>query len=470
MKSKKLWILGEDLPSCSIPLVQKKITSLSSLPETAPYAVVISYKTPEERLNILKALRSIPNYRHVPVFTNALLTAEECQLFDGLVEESLISKVEGIHKRLHMASTPNVHLTEKEQVFLVYLFSRGEIWFGGNVDYRARYLYVYPLLNLLFPEDPDMDGWHFLTDLVNRDLLITGAIRDEIKVCSSCDSGLLNFRSTCPHCHSIHIKEQRFVHCYRCGKIGPVADFLREERLICGRCNTPLIELGVDYEKPREDKTCLDCEHYFERPEMHVVCLFCHRIARQTELGSRGLYEYSLSRRGEGLVCGNDKGIYQDFNQFFKVIDYDAFMSIVLWQLKLAERYTSIYFSVVTLQVRNEREMLDLHGVVGMESLLGELFVDLRQVFRESDISSRKDGSMLFFLPMADTQGCEILSERIHVSVNTLSRKHDNKGLIIGLSYMNSKEMLNANLHALNLVQELHARIADSHLLLMGLG
>lgn len=462
-----LWVLGNNLSGSSPPFEYQHAQSLDDLPEKNILAVIINKGTNGEHFQWLAQLRSRENYRYTPVFLNGA-EADEAVLFDGLVDDKMTQKAEAIHQRIDLVTESNLRTESNEIILLVYLFTRPELKLKGHVNHHSTHIFEYPLLSLLFPNEQNFDGWRFLQDLVMPDLLAPGILLDEIQTCNACDSGLLNIKNSCPSCHSINIKPQKFVHCYTCGKIGPVPEFLRQERLICSRCNTRLRTLGVDYDKPLEDKLCNDCGHYFAEPEVNLVCLVCHRTSSSKELAARRLYEYSLTRRGEYLVRGIEKGIYRNFHHFFKVIDYAAFMAIVAWQAKLAERYPSLYFSVMTLQITNAEKLLEEQGVVEIEKQLGELFTNLRKVFRESDLSSRIEGTMLFFLPMADTEGCTLLVDRIKVFVNQMAEHNNNRGLEVGLSYITSTEMNNSQLEGELVISELHARILESNVCLIG--
>ncbi|KTC97861.1 hypothetical protein [Legionella erythra] len=465
---KTIWVIGHNIPDFSLPIDFKRVDSIHELPKQDIYALVISKSAGQSFLPELAQLRAMRQYRFLPVFYHGIPGQEVSELFDGPFDEQALLKAEGIYQRLALITEANLDTESDEIVLLVYLFSRPDFKLKGYVNHQSTHIFDYPLLTLLFNKGTDFDAWRFLQDLVMPDLLAPGMLLDEIQTCNACDSGLLNIKHTCPSCHSINIKPQKFVHCYTCGKIGPVPEFLRQERLVCSRCNTRLRTLGVDYDKPLEDKLCNECGHYFAEPEVNLVCLVCHRTSSSRELASRRLYEYTLTRRGEYLIRGIEKGIYRNFNHFFKVIDYAAFMAIVAWQAKLAERYPSLYFSVMTMQITNAEQVLEEQGVVNTEKLLGELFTNLRKIFRESDLSSRIEGTMLFFLPMADDEGCAILVDRIKLFVNQMAKNNNNRGLAVGLSYITSTEMINAQLEGELVISELHARIIESNVCLIG--
>ncbi|MFC3909581.1 hypothetical protein ACFORL_10920 [Legionella dresdenensis] len=468
MSEQSVWVISNVDDELYLPLEVEKACTLNELPETSPYAVILSKREGQSWLNQMAALRAIPEYRFTPVFYHGDVGPHFRDIFDGPADAGMMQKAALIHERTRNIALSMLSSADKESILLTYLYSRGELKLKGFVSHFSRYALEYPLLSVLIPNQPHFDSWTFLQDLAMRDLLAPVTLVDEIKTCANCESGLLNMKSSCPSCHSIDIKPQRFVHCFSCGKIGPVPEFLRQERLICSRCNTRLLELGIDYEKPLEDKLCNSCGHFFADSEIDIVCLACNKSSTQDELGSRRLYDYAITRRSEYLVRGIEKGIYRNFDHFFKVVDYVAFMSIVNWQVKLAERYSMVYFSVMTLQITNEKELVEQQGVVNTERLMGHFFTNLRQIFRESDLSTRLDDTMLFLLPMTDQDGCLILLDRMKQAVDQIAEYDIGAGLSVGISYINSNEMINGGFHGEGMISELHARIMASNPCLIG--
>lgn len=468
MKKKSVWVVSNINEETLLPLVVDRVATLQELPATPPFAVILSKSEGQDWIELLTHMRSNEAYRFIPVFYHGDVEPNLQHLFDGAADDKVMVKAAYIYERIKTFSTNIPASTDKELILLAYLYSRAPFILRGYISHRSPFIYEYPLLNVLFHSQDTFDGWQFLQDLAMRDLLTQEALIDEIKTCSSCESGLLNLKNSCPNCHSIDIKPQKFVHCYSCGKIGPVPEFLREERLICSRCKTKLTELGVDYEKPKEDKMCNSCGHFFAESEIELVCLVCHRASSPQTLTARRLYDYSLSRRGEYLIRGIEKSIYREFNHFFKVIDHNAFMLIASWQAKLSKRYSSIYFSVMTLQITNEAELIAKQGETNSERLMGQFFTALCQSFRDSDLSSRIEGTMFFLLPMATQDGCLVIIDRIKQTVSQLAEEDIGKDLTVGVSYMTSTEINQSEIQGDLVLAELQARMLESNVCFIG--
>lgn len=462
-----VWVVSNINEQSLLPLVVDEVSHLDNLPIVPPFAVVLSKSDDQNWMSLLTELRAKKGYRFTPVFYHGDVDNKLKPLFDGPADDHIMVKSRLIYDRMSSFGNGILHCSDKESILLAYLYSRPELRIDGYISHHSPYIYEYPLLSTLFACNALFDSWRFLQDLVMRDLLAQDVLLDEIQTCHSCESGMLNIKNSCSKCHSIDIKPQKFVHCFSCGNIGPVPEFLREERLICSVCKTRLHELGVDYEKPREDKLCNRCGHFFIESDIEVVCLACQQTSSMSMLGSRRLYRYSITQRAEYLVRGIEKSIYRNFSHFFKVTDYLEFISIVNWQSQLARRYSSLYFSIMTLHITNVSELIQLQGEASSERVMSQFFTSLRQVFRESDLSSRLDGTMYFLLPMANQDGCLVILNRITQAVLDLAQESIGNELTVGVSYMTSSDMLQANLSHNLVITELHDHIVGNNMYLI---
>jgi|GEM_PF-2557136 len=467
MQQHTVWVVSNINEKNLLPLKMDMVAQVGELPECPPCAVILSKNEEQDWITLLRDARSKPGYQFVPVFYHGDVEANFQHLFDGPADEALIDKATAIHERLAMVDKAWASLNDEEANLLTWLYSRPNFRLSGYFNYHSQFALEFPLLTVLFGKKTDFDAWQFLQVMVMRGLLEQGDVLDEIQTCATCNSGLLNFKKSCPNCRSIDIKSQKLVHCFACGKISPVPELLRQGRLVCSDCNIRLVELGVDYEKTKEDKLCNACGHFFSEPEIGVVCMVCQNNCQACNMGSRRLYEYCLTRHADHLVRGVKKSIFRNFKQYFKVTDYDTFISTVAWQTKLAERYSSIYFSVLTLRIENESDLIAAQGAVNAERLLGQLFITLRQIFRESDLASRQHENMYFLLPMADQDGCLTVVERIIKAVQQLAEEEIGKGLRVGISRISSGEIIKNSLQGDLILTELITRMVDCNIALL---
>ncbi|STX28070.1 GGDEF domain [Legionella beliardensis] len=469
MNQQTVWVINNINAKKLFPLEIGEASSVIDLPTEAPYALILAKSPNQHWIELLRDIRKKKEYRFTPVFYHGDVPPRLRHIFDGPADSDTLEKcAKQIYDQLNTITKASLETEDKESILLTYLYSRSESCVQGYKTSASKYIYEYPLLNILFDQGSEIDNWPFLEDLTLRDLLYHKDLIDEIKTCPACNSGLLNLKNSCPNCHSIDIKPQRFIHCFACGNIAQVPEFLRQERLICTRCHTKLEELGVDYEKPLEDKICNTCNHFFAEPTVELVCLVCLRASGASEFTLRRLYDYRLTRRGEYVARGIEKNIYTNFSHYFKVIDYSVFLSILGWQTKLAERYSSIYFSVMILEITNDVRLIELQGEKNSERLMGHLFTNLRQVFRESDLAARMDGTMFFLLPLANQDGCMIIIDRIKQAIEQLISTEIGKGLSMSIGYMTSAEIINSSLEDELVMAELKTRMLESNLCIIG--
>ncbi|MGQ3892170.1 TackOD1 domain-containing metal-binding protein [Legionella sp. CNM-4043-24] len=459
-----VWVVSNINEKQLLPLKMDTIAQIGDLPEQPPHAVILSKLEGQSWIELLRELRSREGYFFVPVFYHGDVADNLQHLFDGPADERLTERATAIHQRLALIDKEWMDLNDEKSRLMSYMHSRPGLFMQGYINYQSPYALEFPLFSVLFAKSLEFDAWGFLQILVVRGFLEQNKLLEEIQTCNSCDSGLLNLKRNCPGCKSIDIKAQKFVHCFSCGKIGPVPEFLRHERLLCSGCNTRLLELGVDYEKPIEDKLCNKCGHFFSEPELNVVCLVCQKNYSLNEVGSRRLYEYRLTEHAEYLVRGVKKSIFRNFKQYFKLTDYTSFLSTVAWQTKLAERYSSIYFCVLTLNIINESDLVARQGEANAERLLSQLFIALRQIFRESDLASRHEEHMYFLLPMANQDGCMVIVERIIKAVQQLTEEEIGRDLRVGVSHISSDEIIKHAFHGDALLTELIARMVDCNI------
>jgi GGDEF domain-containing protein len=469
MNQQTVWVINNFNTKELFPLEVDEAGAIVNLPNEAPFALILAKSPQQHWIELVREIRRKQAYRFIPIFYHGDVDHQLKHIFDGPVNSETLNKcAKKIHEQIQTISKASLETTDKESILLTYLYSRPNLSIQGYKTATSNYIYEYPLLNILFDQELGVDNWPFLEDLVLRDLLHQISLMDEIKTCPTCSSGLLNLKNSCPNCHSIDIKPQRFIHCFSCGNIAQIPDFLRQERLICTRCHTKLEDLGVDYEKPLEDKICNNCNHFFANPATDLTCLVCQRASGVSEFMGRRLYDYQLTRRGEYLARGIEKSIYNKFSHYFKVIDYPVFLSVLGWQTKLAERYSSIYFSVMILKVANESKLIETQGEKNSERLMGYLFTSLRQVFRESDLAARMNGGMFFLLPLANQDGCMVIVDRVKQAVEQLIDEEIGKGLSMSVGYMTSAEIIDSSLHGELVMAELQTRMLENNLYLIG--
>lgn len=97
---------------------------------------------------------------------------------------------------------------------------------------------------------------------------------DRVQVCPRCQ-GLPTFRPGCRHCGSADVGNQRLMHHYACAYVGLVADFETSGGLVCPKCRTRSLVVGVDYEYLTGPYVCRQCPWSDVELEQVARCLLC---------------------------------------------------------------------------------------------------------------------------------------------------------------------------------------------------
>lgn len=458
-ESKEIIVISDRSAPENIYSDIRSVPTVHDLPEHGCYAVVLDLQRSAWSDELLQ-IRQREHYQLIPLFFWGKAEDKEEQLFDGPFDSRALMKAGEIQERISLL--PSGKLTEDIELWLLsYLFCREGFVLKGYFNYHNSAGFGYPLLNLLLQNDHSENNWLFLQSMVSRDLLKHERVVDEIQVCPHCNGALLNFKNCCPNCQSIDTTLQQFVHCFTCGNIGPISTFLKHDQLICDRCNSKLRHIGIDYDKPLEDKLCNQCSFNFFEAEVMTICLVCLKLTKPNDLNTQKIYEYSLAKRGEQLVRGRDQVIFPNIDQFFKIIDYQSFKLLLNWQIKLSKRYQDHIFSLIVLKVTNIEVLIEHYGLLNTEKILEQFFERLCSLFRDSDLVTREDNSLLYFLPMTPGERVQLIFDKV---MEFTAKQFSNKEEIplnIQLGYMTSLEIIEADLSDQLLIAELFNRIHD---------
>lgn len=446
VQEKDIWLICSQGTNPPLSASYNRVHTIHDLPETGCDAILLPVQSAND-LKLLYKIRQTPAFRFTPLFYYGELQAKEQILFDGLADDSLLEKTQAILERLELIPEDIKTSEDLEMIILIYLFSRQPYSLKGFLDCQNTYVLSYPLINLYIHQE-FFDSWRFLQGFVQRDLLIEKTLVDEIQACPFCSSGLLNFKNSCPSCHSIDIKSQHFIHCFPCGHIAPINEFMTREQLICPRCNAKLRHIGIDYDKPLEDKSCNHCHEYFSEAEIQVACIACKKLLNPEELESRRLYDYALSKRGELFALGIEKKIERHFSYLFDLIDYQSLIAIIEWQKNLMERYPSIHFCLLGLQVKNMEALIQQHGLFNTEKIILELFNQIKQLLRKTDLVSKVNECIIFFLPMTDLKGGKTLANKIHDFILEQKTDSQNSPIEVATSLLGAEELVSQSINS----------------------
>jgi hypothetical protein len=439
-----------DVP-CSI------ITNTHELPSNGCHFIILNSKSPLFNQSLISELRQKDHYQLTPLYYLGDESAELNQITDGQFSIKALAEADAIHEKIKLLAEINrLNLHDLEHLMICYAYVRGDLILSCALDFQKPAGFYYPLINVFSKEANSITVWQILEDMEAKKLISHHQLVDELQACTHCHSGLLNFKTCCPSCESSKINTQPFVHCFACGNMGPQSEFMQQNRLICARCNNILRHIGIDYDKPLEDKICQNCNFYFFEGSVNALCLVCKKLTRPDQLESRKLYDYILTARGKALAQGETGDLSLELGHFLKLIDLKIFMMIIKWQLLLVKRHKNTQFSVVALRITNEQELISNYGLLRTESMLIQFFERARTLLRDTDLVTRDNSVVLFFLPMTDIPGCTVLIERINSFAKT--QLIETTQLALKTTMIHSKEIMDRDIDLDVFLNELYNR------------
>ncbi len=299
-----------------------------------------------------------------------------------------------------------------ENKILSYFYTRPSFTIAPKLNKYHEMYYYFPLVEQFY--DGQEDYFYWLEEMANQNILSKVKLVDRLFCCPYCFSAMMKFSDHCPHCGSINIRNERFIHCFTCGHVSPESNFLKNERFVCPACKSKLKLIGEDYDRPLENGVCMDCGNYHIDSKLEVSCLTCNKSFTTEDLSKKFIYEYKLTEHGRnqvkfGTVSSTDL-IVSDLNY----IDLNYFSFTLDWSIKMQIRYKEEVFSLIALK-------LILDEQFSYYDLLLEFSKFLRSTFRTTDFSSKIDrDSFIFLYPKTDSEGLAIILTRINDFIKSI--------------------------------------------------
>lgn len=179
---------------------------------------------------------------------------------------------------------------------------------------------------------------------------------DRFHVCYRCSSSRLHIREECAACRSPQLREDPYIHHFRCGTQSVESDFRDGDRLICPKCRRELSHFSVDYDKPGTALVCGRCGHAESEPVVGFLCLDCTTHFDGEVASTRDVFSYSLTQEGVAFMQMGQalRGPAQRTIRFS-----DLPLDFVVALNAAAKQYNDdqIPFAVVNLSYQNEREI-----------------------------------------------------------------------------------------------------------------
>lgn len=278
---------------------------------------------------------------------------------------------------------------------LLYLYVRGEYELIPRYTPEAKSLYVYPIAEYLGPKDT---GTEWVHRIAQSQLLSPVRLINRIRLCKACGSGHLSFVDVCPSCSSIEIKHTPSIHCFTCGHTSRKMDFEQDGALACPKCETRLRHIGVDYDLPTAQYACRQCHSFSMEAKVVAHCLDCDTKEEPDRLDIQEVYSLTLNSKGvEALRQGHFHDSFAVAKESSHVIPA-YFKHLLQWSVIAQQRYGNMSFGVLLVEFTNIPELLSLLGASKVYSMINEYAGRIRQILRESDVTSIDTSERLWVL------------------------------------------------------------------------
>lgn len=198
-------------------------------------------------------------------------------------------------------------------------------------------------------------------DVLTRDLqylvqndYLEKSFADILTGCPACGSHHVNVREVCISCKSAHIEEIPLIHHFRCGYVGPIHLFERDEKGArrCPKCEGKLEHLGTDHDLPGNNYNCLGCNASFQVPDVEALCLSCQKRSQGINLLREEVHKYRISSLGFSALH-RGRFFEADHEQFYEagtqIIRHNLFMQLLEDEKNRQQRY-GIHFGLLLVQ------------------------------------------------------------------------------------------------------------------------
>lgn len=334
------------------------------------------------------------------------------QIADGAMEPASALKACERMEQLRQSLQLDPQKLQFDERLLYYLYLREPHDLVPVCDRNSKHLYRYLEAEALAPESEDAGSW--IASLTRRDMLQPAKLLDRTRHCRTCSSAHMHYLDVCPQCHGMEIRASESVHCFTCGHVAPSEDFSMEGKLVCPKCQTRLRHVGVDYDRPLTKLACGTCHHTFIEAAVIVRCLDCGATAEADMLDVREVHTLRLSPNGRSALRA---GQLQDSFAALDTANYvvpNYFRLMLDWAIVTQHRHKELKFSLVMIEFTNATEVIEAHGAARTFLILDELARRLRELMRNTDMSTRTSETLLWlFLPFSSGAGFAARVERL---------------------------------------------------------
>lgn len=208
---------------------------------------------------------------------------------------------------------------------------------------------------------------------------------DKFHFCYRCGSSRMHVREECPQCRSPELREEQYIHHFRCAYQGIESDFRRGDRLICPKCRQELSHFSVDYDKPGAVMLCGRCHHTSSEPAIGFVCLDCLTHVDSDAAAAKDAFSYALTEEGTAFLQMG-RALRGPAQQSMRFSDLPLDFVVALNGAAKVYNESKTPFAVLNLSYENEREIIREAGVRQFTQARDLFLENLRNKLRDKGV------------------------------------------------------------------------------------
>ena len=208
---------------------------------------------------------------------------------------------------------------------------------------------------------------------------------DRFHFCYRCGSARMHVREECPECRSPELREEQYMHHFRCAYQGIESDFRRGDKLICPKCRQALSHFSVDYDKPGAVMLCGRCRHTSSEPAIGFVCLDCSAHVDSDAAAAKDAYSYVLTEEGTAFLQMG-RALRGPTQQSMRFSDLPLDFVVALNGAAKNYNETRAPFTVLNLSYENEREIVREAGMRQFSQARDLFLENLRNLLRNGGV------------------------------------------------------------------------------------
>jgi uncharacterized OB-fold protein len=285
--------------------------------------------------------------------------------------------------------------------------------------------YTYPIIDHIFDKS-DYVIYDVFEYLDSKKLLIK-TFFEKSHYCPNCSSAFINFKETCTQCGSSNITHNYLIHHFVCANVAQEQNYVRNDKLICPKCDKELKHIGVDYDKPSVVYNCNECTHVFQEPDVMCTCFNCHNTYSVDNLKLKTIYSYELSSLADSSAIHGIDNLFMDIlKDDIDIVPLSVFKKFTDIEIKRIERYNKSKSTFVLFKISGIDELYSKsNDFETVKNMFKELSSIIKNFLRTTDlITSFNDVSFGFLMIETDINGVSIAISRLKIEIDKLIKKN----------------------------------------------